>query len=209
MAPLILSLCDYSGAWSQPYLDAGYRVVRVDPKHSATVDDGSLLVWRGTVSDVLASYRSLGPVHGILAAPPCTDFSLAGVAHWTRKDLNGSTAKSVQIVLDVLHLVVLLRPRWWALENPRGRIRQLVPQLGKPSHSFHPCDYGDPYKKRTLLWGRFTPPLPLFLGQIRSCHPSVVASSWVENVPGSGAARQAARSKTPSGFASAFFEVNP
>ena len=26
----ILSLCDYSGVWSQPYVDACYHVVRVD-----------------------------------------------------------------------------------------------------------------------------------------------------------------------------------
>lgn len=26
----ILSLCDYSGSWSQPYRDAGYEVIQVD-----------------------------------------------------------------------------------------------------------------------------------------------------------------------------------
>ncbi len=30
MNRLILSLCDYSGSWSAPYVEAGYRVVRVD-----------------------------------------------------------------------------------------------------------------------------------------------------------------------------------
>ncbi len=29
MKPLILSLCDFSGIWSQPYADAGYDVRRI------------------------------------------------------------------------------------------------------------------------------------------------------------------------------------
>lgn len=49
----ILSLCDYTGAWSQPYADAGYNVVRVDIKYG---DDVRLFK--------LPDY----PVHGILAA---------------------------------------------------------------------------------------------------------------------------------------------
>ena len=32
---IILSLCDYSGVWSQPYADAGYRVVKVDIQHGS------------------------------------------------------------------------------------------------------------------------------------------------------------------------------
>ena len=33
----ILSLCDYSGAWSQPYLDAGYNVIRVDMQRGGQI----------------------------------------------------------------------------------------------------------------------------------------------------------------------------
>lgn len=32
---IILSLCDYSGAWSRPFVTLGYTVVRVDPMHDA------------------------------------------------------------------------------------------------------------------------------------------------------------------------------
>lgn len=51
----ILSLFDLSGAWSQPYSDAGYIVHRVD---LAMGVDARLL----KAPDM--------PVHGILAAPP-------------------------------------------------------------------------------------------------------------------------------------------
>ena len=36
---LIVSLCDHSGAWSRPFVEDGYTVIRVDPKHGA-VDHG-------------------------------------------------------------------------------------------------------------------------------------------------------------------------
>jgi hypothetical protein len=32
---IVLSLCDYSGAWSRPFIALGYTVVRVDPMHDA------------------------------------------------------------------------------------------------------------------------------------------------------------------------------
>lgn len=40
---MILSLCDYSGTWSRPYIEHGHFVLRVDPKLSLTeVDHGDL-----------------------------------------------------------------------------------------------------------------------------------------------------------------------
>jgi hypothetical protein len=56
----ILSLCDYSGAWSQPYVDAGYDVVRVDIKRGQDIRLFEALPF---------------PVRGVLAAPPCNAFT--------------------------------------------------------------------------------------------------------------------------------------
>ena len=36
----ILSLCDHSGAWSKPFIDMGYVVIRVDPKHGDGFNHG-------------------------------------------------------------------------------------------------------------------------------------------------------------------------
>lgn len=52
----IISLCDFSGAWSQPYVDAGgYDVIRIDLQRDGR--DVRLL-------------EKMDGVHGILAAPP-------------------------------------------------------------------------------------------------------------------------------------------
>lgn len=64
MARLILSLFDHSGEWSRPYLEAGYRVERID------IQDGR---------DIMAfDWRQFGPIHGILAAPPVLILQIRG-----------------------------------------------------------------------------------------------------------------------------------
>lgn len=94
--------------------------------------------------------------------------------------------------------------RWWALENPIGK---LVRYLGKPMMRFNPCDFGDPYTKRTCLWGSFTPPMPLMLGKDLSVAPSE-GSKMHTQYGGKSQTTKNARSATPMGFAKAFYEVN-
>ena len=73
---------------------------------------------------------------------------------------------------------------------------------------FQPCDYGDPYTKKTGLWGNFTPPLPLFLGEARNVFPAL-GNTPIMKLGGKSVKTKNARSKTPEGFAQAFFDVNP
>jgi hypothetical protein len=174
---LILDLCAGSGAWSEPYIRSGYLVLRV-----TLPDDVRTTPWRRL------------RVHGILAAPPCTVFANSG-ARWTRTP--EEIRDSLSVVDACLRAVAVYRPAWWALENPVGRLRRW---LGPPTMRFDPCDYGDSYTKRTLLWGSFNLPkpaavLPERLNRIHRMSPS--------------ADRAAKRSITPIGFANAFFEANP
>src|SRR5689334_6745333 len=74
---LILDLCAGSGAWSQPYMDAEYEVIRV-----TWPDDVRLIEKQGA------------SVRGILAAPPCTVFANSG-ARWPRTEAQMIEALSV------------------------------------------------------------------------------------------------------------------
>ena len=57
---IILDLCGGSGAWSRPYKEAGYDVRLVTlPEHD------------------VCHYAAPENVYGVLAAPPCHEFSLA------------------------------------------------------------------------------------------------------------------------------------
>jgi len=186
---LVLDLCGGTGSWSKPYADAGYDVRVIDPQ--AIAESGV------SVAEDVRAYRAPSHVHGILAAPPCTHFSVSGAQHWGGKDADGRTLDHLTIVMACLRIIAEARPAWWALENPIGRLRGW---LGAPAMSFDPCDFGDPYTKRTQLWGRFR--LPFF----SPCDPTDGSRMHLIS-PGPERAR--IRSQTPPGFAKAFFEANP
>lgn len=176
--PLILSLCDRTGNWPRPYAEAGYRVICVD-------------LVRG--DDVRLMERPTEDVFGILAAPPCTVFASSG-ARWPRTD--AEMLEGLSIVDACLRLVEACRPRFWALENPVGKLGRYI---GQPAYYFDPCDFGDPYTKRTCLWGRFNEP-------VRS--PVEPTDGSRMHLLSPSADRAAKRSETPMGFARAFFAAN-
>jgi hypothetical protein len=185
----ILSLCDFTGTWPKPYKDVGYNVIQVDIKHG---DDVRLL-----------RVDTLPPIYGVLAAPPCTHFAGSGARWWKEKG-TAALLDGLQIVDACLRIITAVRPKWWALENPVGRLNHY---LGKPTFYFDPCDYGDPYTKRTALWGDFTPPMGLFIERA-DWAVEATEGSKMHRIPPSPE-RQALRSVTPSGFAQAFFTANP
>ena len=174
---IILDLCGGTGAWSQPYRDAGYDV--------------RLLT---LPIDIRLLHRLDDPIHGILAAPPCTVFANSG-ARWPRTD--AQMIEGLSVVDACLRAVFIYQPMWWALENPVGELSRY---LGKPTMYFDPCDYGDPYTKRTGLWGAFNLP------KLNPVAP--VKKSPIHHMA-PGPERAAKRSVTPAGFAHAFFEANP
>lgn len=182
---MILDLCGGSGAWSRPYADAGYDVVLVTfPRHD------------------VRKYVPPRGVHGILAAPPCQHFAGSGAQYWKAKDADGRTLEALEIVTACLGIIAKARPTWWALENPVGRLRRWI---GAPTMYFHPCDYGDPYTKKTCLWGRFHEPRKTPVAPERVCSQG----SWVQKLGGKSERTKRLRSITPPGFARAFFEANP
>jgi len=187
----IISLCDYSGIWSQPYLDAGYKVIRAD---------------LASGSDVRL-FKFPGKVHGIIAQPPCTHLAGSGARWWAKKG-QAALLEALAIVDACLRIVTVSQPEWWVLENPVGRLGDY---LGAPAFYFDPCDYGtlggneDAYTKKTCLWGKFAPPMPLFVGELTAVAP--VLGSKMHILPPSPE-RARLRSMTPEGFARAFFMVN-
>jgi site-specific DNA-cytosine methylase len=88
MKKRILSLFDHSGEWSKPYRDAGYEVVQVDIKNGIDI-----LGW---------DYKVYDKVHGILAAPPCTDFALSGSRYFAKKDADADDGHRGSLQAQVL-----------------------------------------------------------------------------------------------------------
>jgi len=186
MAELIYSLCDFTGEWCRPYREAGYEVIQVDLQHG---------------EDVRLLEVPKQKVKGVLAAPPCTAFAASGAQYWKQKDVDGRTLEGLSIVDACLRFIMATRPDFWALENPVGRLRRW---LGEPRFKFDPCDFGDPWTKKTLLWGEFQLPAKNRIEPERTCPQG----SWLQRLPGQSAKTKILRSTTPAGFAKAFFEAN-
>jgi hypothetical protein len=185
---VILDLCGGTGAWSQSYREAGYDVRLVTlPEHD------------------VRSYVPPPHVHGVLAAPPCTEFARVGARWWPNKS-PALLVEAVDVVRACLRIIGQVNPSWWALENPIGRLADCVPELGPPRWKGDPCDFGDPWTKRIWLWGHFAPPFyrpvrPLF-------HPTQPPRRRDRTSMLSSKQREE-RSRTSAAFARAFFEANP
>jgi hypothetical protein len=88
----------------------------------------------------------------------------------------------------------------------------LIHWLGEPALRFDPCDYGDAWRKKTLLWGNFTPPErnPVPVNGPSPVHyaSSPYSRGVLTLTGGVPVDRQTARSMTPQGFAHAFAAAN-
>lgn len=160
-------------------------------------------------SDVRLVKRLNEKVYGVLAAPPCTHFCSSGARRWAVK---GETAllDGLSVVDACIRIISIYDPVFWALGNPVGR---LVSYIGPPTLWFQPWEYGDPYTKKTGLWGRFniperTPCQPI-AGIVNDGHnnPSKRFPSKMHLLPPT-TDRATLRSITPPGFAEAFFKAN-
>jgi hypothetical protein len=174
----ILDLCGGTGSWSAPYREAGYDVDIVDP-----VADGR---------DVRLLARINGHIHGILAAPPCTVWSYARNRYPATE---AEMLMSLSVVDACLRIITVQRPRWWALENPRNKLRRF---LGPARLEFCQWEYGDAGHKPTCIWGDFTVPMKSPKARTK---PSTYRTRK-ENARPEDAI-------TPPAFARAFFAVNP
>lgn len=185
---VIISLFDYSGNWPSFYKANGYDVYSLDIKHDIDILE---IQFEDLPEDV----------YGILAAPPCTDFSGSGAQYWKAKDLDGRTEQSLALVDKTLEIISWYPElHFWALENPVGRLSTLRPQLGKPWY-FQPHWYGDAYTKKTGLWGNFNKDLPR-----NDVAPD--PNNWIMKLGGKSERTKELRSMTPLGFAKAFYEAN-
>lgn len=191
---IILDLCGGTRAWSNPHKDAGYdvRVVQL-PKKSVYF------------------FNPPDKVYGMLAAPPCTYFSFA-----RRKNMIKETRTFEKGLITVNACMVIIEKciiaggvKFWALENPRGFLRWF---MGNPPFSFDPCDFGDPWTKRTDVWGLFNipklSPVTPNNGKFSAARTPLNVPLGYKTPPDMRDIRACRRSITPPGFAQAFFRAN-
>lgn len=221
---VILDLCGGTGSWSHFYKEAGYTVIiltlpdydvrKITFKSNAMYFEKQGLDY---YDDLCICYED---VYGILAAPPCTEFSVLNCKAAARQRNEQAGLAVVNACMEIINRCT--NAKFWALENPRGFLRKY---LGQPKLTFQPWFYGDAWTKTTDIWGNFemlevlfkswddVPKLDLYTRKGRDkpnfafLHKS--AQAKIPQLQGVSVKTDAAfRAITPPGFAKAFFEAN-
>lgn len=212
MKNIAIFLCDITGKMAQPWVEAGYHVILVDPQHPEGVNTDGLITRVGHIIDHPVTWRVLrqavqsGCVVFVAGFPPCTDLAVSG-ARWFETKRAADPAfqfKAMHVVWQCQIIGEMSGAPWFA-ENPVSQISSL---WRKPDYSFNPHDFtghcaNDNYTKKTCLWtgGGFVMPeayrdstLGAPDNRIHACPPSNERANI--------------RSATPEGFARAVFLAN-
>jgi len=136
---IILHLCADIGSDSYPFYRAGYDVRLI----------GKEIGVEGFVPPA--------NVYGVFANPVCTEFSFA---KWKHNEGKGNHEEGMFLVNHCLRIIEQCNPDFWVIENPaNGRLKDF---LGKPKMTYEPWHFGDPWTKRTALWGKFNIPVRIY-----------------------------------------------
>jgi len=206
---IILHLCSgEKGSDTLPYREAGYDV-RLIGKNIG-----------------VENYHPPENVYGIIANPPCTNFSFAKSNSRYPRDMR----EAMRLVKECLRIIWecqydLPTPlakrtnlKFWMLENPFGLLRRY---LGHAVMVYHPYEYGDPYQKKTCIWGFFNIPKKNPCSEFKKDYIHTISPNGkplkrfdqllnkeFNYQDSKSMSRQERRSICSPGFAKAFFKAN-
>lgn len=204
----VLLLCNLTDAMGADWVDAGYRVVMVDPQHQAHTNDCEVERINKTILEAMPRIGEIMRTEKVVFVagfPPCTDVAVSGSRWFAAKaDQDKFFQAKAALIAEQCRTIGELCGCPWFFENPVSVFSSI---FGKPQWAFNPCDYtgycaDDNYTKKTCLWsgGGFVLPTPFkdeSLGapddRIHKAPPSAERANF--------------RSATPRGFAKAVFNM--
>jgi hypothetical protein len=153
----VLDLFAGLGGWSAPFLERGHEVYRIDNDPRFEVEShadiltlaAADLPWRPDI---------------ILASPPCESFSVLTIGrNWApgRVPKTDGARLAIALVEATRRLLDDLAPAYFVVENPRAMLRTLPMLADLERRTVTYCQYGEPFRKPTDLWGGFPPSLRL------------------------------------------------
>jgi hypothetical protein len=171
---IVISLFDASGAISKPWREMGYEVYQLDIK----LGDDLLRNMTDYTLAIEEMKAGGAEIVGVLAQPPCTTFAGSGArwwgprhdkswrnavrrmwGDWAAKEFDSPLEYNRFLVAATEEYIAAAQPGFFVIENPVGRIEKMT-GLPKPRLTFDPHHFGDPYTKRTNLYGEFNDQLP-------------------------------------------------
>jgi hypothetical protein len=162
----VLDLYSGLGGWSQPALDGGHEVTRVewDQRLADTVPNTVRADITAVTADQLIELAG-GKPDLILASPPCEAWSVMVLSRNWYPDYTPKSPRAeaaIQMVSHTLDLIRAIDPEFWVMENPRGMMRKHPVVAGLERRTVTYCHYGEKRMKPTDLWSdRWMPSLVL------------------------------------------------
>jgi hypothetical protein len=198
MTEAAIFLCSKTPIMAQPWADAGVECYCVDIQHSIRRSTST-----GKLHFVWGDARSWCPPEGldilfVAAFPPCTHVAVSGARDFETK--GGNMLRDALETFEACRTVAAWSGAPYMIENPVG-VLSSIPHIGKPDHYFDPCDYGDPWTKKTCLWVGNGFRMPT-----KTPVEATEGSRMHKMAPGVDRADR--RSETPPGFALAAFLAN-
>lgn len=168
----VISLCDLTGIMVQPWVEAGYRAVLVDPQHETQSIQGGVERLPFTILEAMPRIAQIiknESVVFVFGFPPCTDVAVSGAAHFeSKRQKDFHFQAKAALVAEQCRMIGMACGCPWGFENPVSVFSGI---FGRPDHSFHPYEYGgylpegdahplypdylpphDAYGKKTCLW---------------------------------------------------------
>ncbi len=217
MNKIAIFLCDITGKMGEPWLNAGYDIILVDPQHPVGVtvelrDNGTTITKVGHIIEhpttwgVLREAIVSGRVVFVMGFPPCTDVAVSG-SRWfaTKRAVDPHFQAKAALVAEQCRSIGNLSGAPWAFENPVSVFSSI---FGKPNYIFSPEEFTghcaeDNYTKTTCLWtgNGFVMPKPYRDAKLGPPDDRIHKAS-------PGPERANFRSATPKGFSMAAFLSN-
>lgn len=209
MGDVIISLCDLTGAMVEPWVEAGYDAVLVDPQHCRYSNDGRIERLPCTILEAACRLGEI--IRGrrvvfVAGFPPCTDVAVSG-ARWfaAKAEQDRHFQAKAALVAEQCRMVGQISGAPWFFENPVSVFSSI---FGAPDYTFHPHEFtgycaDDNYTKATCLWagGGFVMPDEFKAVGLGEPDNRIHAAA-------PGPDRANFRSATPKGFARAVFGAN-
>ncbi len=144
----VLELFAGSCSFSNVAKEYGYETFTTDYNNFDGID---------YVTDILQfDYNELPFKPDIIwASPPCTYFSVSSIGHHWNKDHTPKTNEAIlgmEIANKTKEIINTLQPKYFVIENPRGKLRKLdiLDSFKRVTVTY--CQYGDNRMKPTDLW---------------------------------------------------------
>lgn len=137
--------------------------------------------WYGDINVITADEiieRMGGLPDVIWASPPCEKFSVAAIGrHWikgTNLPKTEDTKEALALLERTVKLIKELNPKYFFIENPRGKMRKMDCMQEFDRYTVTYCQYGDERMKPTDLWTNH--PNPNFKPPCKNGDPCHVAA---------------------------------